>query len=40
VNIVQFCCLRALDENRKSIRTDDIKKGIEKEFGKEGKIVS
>lgn len=40
VNIVQFCCLRALHRGDKIITSSDIKDGVSKEFGKEGKIFA
>ncbi len=40
VNIVQFCCLRALERRNKIITSHDIRDGVAKEFGKEGKIFS
>ena len=40
VNIVQFCCLRSLERHDKIITANDIRDGVAKEFGKEGKIFS
>ena len=40
VNIVQFCCLSALSRNNLTLTINDLKGGIEREFGKEGKIFS
>ena len=40
VNIVQFCCLNALSRNDLMLRTNDLRGGIEREFGNEGKIFS
>jgi ATP-dependent 26S proteasome regulatory subunit len=40
VNIIQFCCLRALHRGDKIITSSDIKDGVSKEFGKEGKIFT
>ncbi len=40
VNIVQFCCLSALSRNDLTLTTNDLRGGIEREFGKEGKIFS
>lgn len=40
VNIVQFCCLRAIHRGDKMITSQDIRDGVAKEFGKEGKIFS
>ena len=40
VNIVQFCCLRAIHRGGKIITSQDIRDGVAKEFGKEGKIFS
>ncbi|MCB0565589.1 MAG: ATP-binding protein [Lewinellaceae bacterium] len=38
MNIVQFCCLHALDRDSELIEMADIAKGIRKEYLKEGKI--
>ncbi len=40
LNIVQFCCLRALSRGDISILESDIREGLSKEFNKEGKIVN
>ncbi len=40
VNIVQFCCLSALSRNNLTLTINDLRGGIEREFGKEGKIFS
>ncbi len=39
MNVVQFCCLRALENNSNIITLADIRKGIQKEFNKEGRIL-
>jgi len=39
MNIVQFCCLRALDRNSTKIGIQDIHSGIQKEYLKERKIM-
>lgn len=40
VNIVQYCCLTALSRNDKVLTNNDLRNGIAREFGKEGKIFS
>ncbi|MBL7816715.1 MAG: ATP-binding protein [Saprospiraceae bacterium] len=40
VNIVQFCCLRALSQNNLTLTIQDFRDGIAREFGKEGKLFS
>ena len=40
VNIVQYCCLNALSRNDKILTNNDLRSGIAREFGKEGKIFS
>ena len=40
VNIVQYCCLNALSHNDKVMTNNDLRNGIAREFGKEGKIFS
>lgn len=40
VNIVQYCCLTALSRNDKVLTNQDLRNGIAREFGKEGKIFS
>ncbi len=40
VNIVQFCCLSTLSRNSLILAINDLRAGIEREFGKEGKIFS
>jgi hypothetical protein len=39
VNIVQFCCLRAIKRQDNTITEQDILQGIAREFAKEGKIL-
>ena len=39
LNIVQFACLRALERGQERILDADLKEGVIREFGKEGKIV-
>ena len=38
LNVVQFACLKALAKNSHLIRQDDLLKGIQKEYEKEGKL--
>ena len=40
VNIVQYCCLTALSRNDKVLTNQDLRNGIAREFGKEGKIFT
>ena len=40
LNVVQYACLQALARNETIIRRQDLLQGIQKEYGKEGKIVS
>ncbi len=40
MNVVQYCCLQALDRGDRCIRSNDILAGIKKEFLKEGKILN
>ncbi len=40
MNIVQFCCLRALENGGKEIRQTDLLDGIRREYQKEGKVMS
>ncbi len=39
LNIVQFACLRALERGKETILDADLKEGIAREFGKEGKVA-
>lgn len=39
MNVIQFCCLRALNRGDVSINREDIINGIRKEFGKEGRLL-
>ena len=39
MNVVQFCCLQALAQKTQEISFDQIKKGIQRELVKEGKMV-
>ncbi len=39
MNVVQFCCLRALENNSNTISFKEIRDGIQKEFNKEGRIL-
>ncbi len=39
MNVVQFCCLRALDAGINTVHSQDIMHGIRKEYRKEGKIL-
>ncbi len=39
INVVQYCCLKALDRHPKEINQEDILFGIRREFQKEGKIM-
>lgn len=39
MNVVQFCCLQALDKGSETVTLDMIKAGARKEFGKEGRAV-
>ncbi len=39
MNVVQFCCLRAISNGRAIIEQKDILLGIKKEFAKEGRIM-
>ena len=38
MNVVQYACLQALSKNSKTIQLMDIRKGIIKEYEKEGKV--
>ena len=38
MNIVHYCCLCTLERNSTTITAEDIKRGVQKEFAKEGKI--
>ncbi len=40
VNIVQYCCLNALSSGDLTLTNDDLRMGVAREFGKEGKIFS
>jgi hypothetical protein len=40
VNIVQYCCLNALSRGVMVLTNEDLRAGIAREFGKEGKIFS
>jgi hypothetical protein len=40
VNIVQYCCLSALSKGVLELTNEDLRAGIGREFGKEGKIFS
>ncbi|MEO0408045.1 MAG: ATP-binding protein, partial [Cyanobacteria bacterium P01_A01_bin.135] len=39
VNVVQYCCLRTLQQGRSVITQGDLLQGIKREFSKTGKIV-
>lgn len=39
MNIVQFACLKTLSRGESQIYLEDLMEGIEKEYGKEGKMV-
>lgn len=39
MNIVQYCCLKALDRGDKKISAQDILDGIRREYRKEGKVL-
>lgn len=39
LNVVQFCCLRLLENGDHVIREKDIQEGAARELGKEGKII-
>jgi len=39
MNIIQFCCFKALERGDTFIFNEDIIEGIRKEFGKEGRIL-
>jgi len=39
MNVVQFCCLQALERGAREIDAPDIYAGIQKEFSKEGKVL-
>jgi DNA polymerase III delta prime subunit len=39
MNVVQYACLKALSRNNNTIYEEDLLKGIEKEFLKEGKMI-
>lgn len=39
MNIVQYCCLAAMEQNQKQISTDLLTMGIQRELSKEGKSV-
>lgn len=39
MNVVQFCCLQALDNGNETVTLDMIKTGVRKEFSKEGRTV-
>ena len=40
VNIVHYCCLNALSRGVLTLTNEDLRAGIAREFGKEGKIFS
>lgn len=40
VNIVHYCCLNALSRSVLTLTNEDLRAGIAREFGKEGKIFS
>ncbi|MEL6672939.1 MAG: ATP-binding protein [Bacteroidota bacterium] len=39
INVVQYCCLHALDRNDFTLKKEDLIEGIEKEFAKNGRIL-
>ena len=39
VNVIQFACLKTLEENNKTIHLKHLIQGIKKEYGKDGKIM-
>ncbi|MCB0613263.1 MAG: ATP-binding protein [Phaeodactylibacter sp.] len=39
MNVVQFCCLQALERRGSEITAPDVLAGIQKEFSKEGKVL-
>ena len=39
MNIVQHCCIAALEEQPGTISFDNLRSGIEKELVKEGRVV-
>ena len=39
MNVIQFCCFKALDKGQTTITQMDIVEGVRKEFGKEGRIL-
>lgn len=39
MNVVQYCCLRALSNGSRTVRLTDIQDGVRREFAKEGKVV-
>ena len=39
VNVIQFACLKTLEENNKTIHLKHLTQGIKKEYGKDGKIM-
>lgn len=39
MNVVQFCCLRALDRGEDLVSEEDVIDGVRKEYRKEGKIM-
>ena len=40
INVVQFCCLETLGRGEQKVNLEDLKKGIRKEFLKEGKLFN
>lgn len=40
MNIVQFCCLRSLENGGREIRQSDLQDGIRREYQKEGKVMN
>ena len=39
VNIIQYACLRTLEDENESINLDHLLQGIKKEYAKEGKMM-
>ena len=39
MNVVQFCCLRAVERGEEEIRKEDLVEGIRKEFMKAGRVM-
>ncbi|MEN2399241.1 ATP-binding protein [Flavobacterium sp. MC2016-06] len=39
VNIIQYACLRTLEDDNKNIKLDHLLQGIKKEYAKEGKMM-